>query len=225
MNNLNNLTVLFVEDEESIRKALKSAIGDEFKDFILARDGSDGLKKFQKYKPDIVVTDIMMPVMDGLEMSQEIKKISRDTPIVVLSAFDEKKRLLKAIDIGIDKYLIKPIDAQDLMDALHYIGKDLLDLLDLLDLGNGYKFDRSRRVLLREDEIITLTKKELLFITVLVKNLGSYVLHDEIKKYVWINRSVSDAAIRTFIKRVRTKTDKKFIKNIPGLGYKINSKI
>ncbi len=222
---MNNLTVLFVEDEESIRKALKSAIGDEFEDFILARDGSDGLKKFQKYKPDIVVTDIMMPIMDGLEMSREIKKISRNTPIVVLSAFDEKKRLLKAIDIGIDKYLIKPIDTQDLIDTLHYIGKDLLNLDDLLDFGNGYKFDRSKRVLLRGDEIITLTKKELLFITVLVKNLGSYVLHDEIKKYVWTNRSVSDAAIRTFIKRVRAKTDKHFIQNIPGLGYKISSKL
>jgi DNA-binding response OmpR family regulator len=223
MNNLKNLTILFVEDEENIRKGLNSAIGDEFKDFILARDGSDGLKKFQKYKPDIVITDILMPIMDGLEMSKEIKKISTNIPIVILSAFDEKERLLKAIDIGIDKYLIKPIDAQDLMDALDYIGKDLLAMDDLLNLGNGYKFDRGRRVLLRGDEVITLTKKELLFITVLVKNLGAYVLHDEIKKYVWTNKSVSDAAIRTFIKRVRTKTDKQFIKNIPGLGYKINT--
>jgi len=225
MNNLKNITVLFVEDEENIRKALKSAIGDEFKEFMLARDGSDGLKKFQKYKPDIVVTDILMPIMDGLEMSKEIKAISRDTPIVVLSAFDEKERLLQAIDIGIDKYLIKPIDAEDLMETLHFIGEDLLNLDNLLDLGNGYAFDRKKRVLIKDGQTITLTKKELLFITVLVKNLGSYVLHEEIKKYVWTNKNVSDAAIRTFIKRVRGKTDKKFIKNIPGLGYKINTKI
>jgi DNA-binding response OmpR family regulator len=225
MNNLKNITVLFVEDEENIRKALKNAISDEFKEFILARDGNDGLKKFQKYKPDIVVTDILMPIMDGLEMSKEIKAISKDTPIVVLSAFDEKERLLQAIDIGIDKYLIKPVDAEDLMDTLHFIGEDLLNLDNLLDLGNGYALDRKKRVLIKDDKTITLTKKELLFITVLVKNLGSYVLHEEIKKYVWTNKSVSDAAIRTFIKRVRGKTDKKFIKNVPGLGYKINTKI
>jgi len=224
MNNLKNIIVLFVEDEQSIRKGLKSAIGDEFQEFILARDGSDGLKKFQKYKPDIVVTDILMPIMNGLEMSKEIKKISRDTPIIVLSAFDEKERLLSAIDIGIDKYLIKPIDTEDLMNTLHYVGEDLLHLDDLLDLGNGYEFDRKRRVLIKGSETISLTKKELLFITVLVKNLGSYVLHEEIKKYVWTNKSVSDAAIRTFIKRVRSKTNKEFIKNIPGLGYKINIK-
>jgi len=220
--NLKSITVLFVEDEENIRKALNNAIKDEFKNFILARDGKDGLKKFQKYKPDIVITDILMPIMDGLEMSKEIKKMSKETPIIVLSAFDEKERLLKAIDVGINKYLIKPIDTEELMDTLHYVGEDLLALNDLINLGNGFAFDRNGRVLIKDEKIIALTKKELLFITVLVKNIGSYVLHEELKKYVWTNKNVSDAAVRTFIKRVREKTSKNFIKNIPGLGYKIN---
>ena len=225
MNNLKNLTILFVEDENSIRLALKRAISDEFNNFILARDGSEGLKKFQKYKPDIVITDIMMPIVDGLEMSREIKKISRDTPIVVLSAFDEKQRLMSAINIGIDKYLMKPIDTDELLDTLEHISKDILSLGDTIDLGNGYYFDKIARVLIKEGKTIPLTKKELLFISILVKNLGAYVLHEELKKYVWTNKNVSDAAIRTFVKRVRGKTDKNFIENIPGLGYKINLKI
>jgi DNA-binding response OmpR family regulator len=222
MSNLKNLTVLFVEDENSIRTALNKAISDEFKNFILARDGSEGLKKFQKYKPDIVITDIMMPIVDGLEMSKEIKKFSRDTPIVILSAFDEKERLMSAINIGIDKYLMKPIDTEELLDTLEHIAKDLLGLGDSIDLGNGYIFDRVARVLIKDDKTIPLTKKELLFISILVKNLGAYVLHEELKKYVWTNNHVSDAAIRTFVKRVRGKTDKNFIENIPGLGYKIS---
>lgn len=225
MSDLSKMTVLFVEDEQNIRDALENAIGDEFASFIVARDGDEGFKKFQKYKPDIVITDIMMPIKDGLEMSKEIKKISRNTPIVVVSAFDEKERLLQAIDIGVDKYLIKPIDADELMTALNFIGKDLLSLDDIVDLGGEYKFDRSKKVLIKNDCVITLTKKELLFITILVKNLGVFVLHEEIKKYVWINKSVSDAAIRTFVKRIRSKTGKNFIKNIPGLGYKINTSI
>jgi len=222
MSNLENLTILFVEDENNIRTALKKAISDEFKDFILAKDGSEGLKKFQKYKPDIVITDIMMPVVDGLEMSKEIKKISRDTPIVVLSAFDEKERLMSAINIGIDKYLMKPIDTDELLSTLEHISKDLLSLGDNIDLGNGYIFDKIARVLIKDGKTIPLTKKELLFISILVKNLGAYVLHEELKKYVWTNKNVSDAAIRTFVKRVRGKTDKNFIENIPGLGYKIS---
>ncbi len=221
MSNLSKLTVLFVEDEKEIVNALHSAIGEEFANFIVAKDGQEGLKKFLKYKPDIVITDILMPIMDGLEMSKEIKKVSRDTPVVVLSAFSEKDRLLKAIDIGIDKYLIKPIDPDNLMEALKILAKELLSIGDVIELGNGYKFDKSGRVLIKDKQIIPLTKKELLFISILVKNLGVFVLHEEIKKYVWANKQVSDSAIRTFIKRVREKTDRNFIKNVPGLGYKI----
>ncbi len=219
---LSKLTVLFVEDEEHIRAALESAIGEEFGKFILARDGEDGLKKFKKYKPDIVITDIMMPVMDGLEMSKEIRQISKQTPIVILSAFSEKERLLEAIDVGIDKYLIKPIDPDKLMEIVHQIAKELLHQSEIIALSDGYEFDKCKRVLVKNGETIFLTKKELLFISILVKNLGIFVLHEDIKKYVWTNRNVTDSAIRTFIKRVREKTDKDFIKNIPGLGYKIN---
>ncbi|MBV5278454.1 MAG: response regulator transcription factor [Campylobacteraceae bacterium] len=223
MSELSKLTVLFVEDEQDLREALESAIGDEFFKFIVARDGDDGLKKFKKYKPDIVITDIMMPIVDGLTMAKEIKNISKQTPIVILSAFSEKERLLSAIDVGIDKYLIKPIDPDELLKVLKTISKELLAHNDLVTLGLGYQFDKNRRVLVKEGKTIFLTKKELLFISVLVKNIGVFVLHDDIKKDVWTNKKVTDSAIRTFIKRVREKTDKEFIKNIPGLGYKINT--
>ena len=222
MNKLGGLTVLFVEDEKELRNALVSAIGDEFVKFVIARDGDDGLKKFKKYKPDIVITDILMPICDGLEMAKEIKKISKETPVVVLSAFSEKERLLKAIDVGIDKYLIKPIDPDELMLTLNLIADEMLSLDELVELNNGYQFDKIRKVLVKNGETISLTKKELLFISILVKNLGVFVIHEEIKKYVWTNKNVTDAAIRTFIKRVREKTGKEFIKNVPGLGYKIN---
>jgi len=225
MGKLNSLTVLFVEDEKELRNALGSAIGDEFAKFIVARDGDDGLKKFKKFKPDIVITDILMPIRDGLEMAKDIKQISRETPIVVLSAFSEKERLLKAIDVGIDKYLIKPIDPDELMLTINYIADELLSLDKVVELGGGYQFDKNRKVLVQEGKTIALTKKELLFISILVRNLGVFVLHEEIKKYVWTNKNVTDAAIRTFIKRVREKTSKEFIKNVPGLGYKINSDV
>lgn len=225
MGKLDSLTVLFVEDEKELRNALESAIGDEFEKFIVARDGDDGLKKFKKFKPDIVITDILMPIRDGLEMAKDIKQISRETPIIVLSAFSEKERLLKAIDVGIDKYLIKPIDPDELMLTINYIADELLSLDKVVELGGGYQFDKNRKVLVQEGKTIALTKKELLFISILVRNLGVFVLHEEIKKYVWTNRNVTDAAIRTFIKRVREKTGKEFIKNVPGLGYKINSDV
>ena len=223
MSGLSKLTVLFVEDEDDLREALQSAIGDEFLKFITARDGEDGLKKFKKYKPDIVVTDIMMPILDGLSLTKEIKHIAKQTPVVILSAFSEKERLLKAIDVGVDKYIIKSIDPDILLDTLRYLAREQLEHNEVVELGFGYAFDKNKRVLIKEGVTIFLTKKELLFISVLVKNLGVFVLHEEIKKSVWTNKKVTDSAIRTFIKRVREKTDKDFIKNVPGLGYKINT--
>ncbi|MCK9256680.1 MAG: response regulator transcription factor [Sulfurospirillaceae bacterium] len=218
---LKHLTILFVEDEQSIRDALVSAIEDEFARVITAKDGEEGFKKFKKYKPDIVVTDISMPVMDGLDMARAIKEISKDTPIIILSAFSERERLIKAIDVKVDKYLIKPIDLEELMQTINEEAKVNFVVGDILEIGQGYHFDKGKRALIYEDKIIPLTKKELLFITLLVKNLGTYVTHEDLKKSVWLNKGVSDAAVRTFIKRVREKTDKSFIKNVPGLGYKI----
>lgn len=222
MSSSKSLTILFVEDEKELRDALVDAVGDEFAKFIVAFNGDDGLKKFKKFKPDIVVTDIMMPISSGLEMAKEIKRISRETPVIVLSAFSERERLLRAIDAGVDKYLMKPIDMDELMLAIEYIASELLSYDKIIEIGGGYQFDKNKKVLIRDKKTISLTRKELLFITILIKNLGAFVLHEEIKKYVWINKSVTDAAIRTFIKRVREKTNREFIKNVPGLGYRIN---
>ena len=121
MNSLKNLTLLLVEDEKNISSALQTALEEFFDKIIIAKNGEEGLKKFKKYSPNLVVTDISMPIMDGLTMSSEIKKVSKNTPIVVLSAYSEKEKLLEAIDIHINKYLIKPIDVEELLMSIHQI--------------------------------------------------------------------------------------------------------
>lgn len=218
---LKNLTVLLVEDEEKIRNSMGSAMEAAFNKVILAQNGDEGLKKFKKFNPDIVITDISMPIMDGLDMASGIRNISKDTPIIVLSAFSEKEKLLKAIDVGIDKYIIKPIDMEELFEAISFLATSKISGANIIEIGTGYAFNKSKRVLVQNDVEIPLTKKELAFISILVKRLGTLVLHEEIKNTVWIGEKVSDAAIRTFIKRIRDKVGSNLIKNVPGLGYKI----
>lgn len=218
---LKKLSVLYVEDEENVRKALCAAIEDEFGEFMSASDGSEGLKKFKKYKPDIVITDILMPIKDGLEMSKEIREISKDTVIVVLSAFSEREKLLSAIDHGINKYLIKPIYPDDLLSLLINIAIQKFSLSSVIDFGRGYEFDVNKKILTKNGENIYLTRKEMLFISFLAGNVGTFTLHEDIKRSIWAGKKVDDAAIRTFVKRIRDKTDKDFIKNVPSLGYKI----
>ncbi|EAL3028583.1 response regulator transcription factor [Campylobacter jejuni] len=216
------LIILVVEDEIKTRESLINVLSERFSKVIGAQNGDEGLKKFKKFKPDLVITDIAMPIMDGLDMAREIKEISDDVPIVVLSAYSEKERLLRSIDIGIDKYLIKPVDIEELFKVLDCLVGEKIEANMLVKISEEYQFNKTKRTLIHNGKEIVLTKKELAFISLLLKQPGVLVLHEDIKKNVWIGEHVSDTAVQTFIKRVRDKVGEDFIKNVPSLGYKIN---
>ncbi|HEC2364719.1 TPA: response regulator transcription factor [Campylobacter jejuni] len=216
------LIILVVEDEIKTRESLINVLSERFSKVIGAQNGDEGLKKFKKFKPDLVITDIAMPIMDGLDMAREIKEISDDVPIVVLSAYSEKERLLRSIDIGIDKYLIKPVDIEELFKVLDCLVGEKIEANMLVKISEEYQFNKTKRTLIHNGKEIVLTKKELAFISLLLKQPGVLALHEDIKKNVWIGEHVSDTAVRTFIKRVRDKVGEDFIKNVPSLGYKIN---
>ncbi|EIQ6570465.1 response regulator transcription factor, partial [Campylobacter jejuni] len=212
------LIILVVEDEIKTRESLINVLSERFSKVIGAQNGDEGLKKFKKFKPDLVITDIAMPIMDGLDMAREIKEISDDVPIVVLSAYSEKERLLRSIDIGIDKYLIKPVDIEELFKVLDCLVGEKIEANMLVKISEEYQFNKTKRTLIHNGKEIVLTKKELAFISLLLKQPGVLVLHEDIKKNVWIGEHVSDTAVRTFIKRVRDKVGEDFIKNVPSLG-------
>ena len=222
---LKNLTVLLVEDDSDSKKIMHDVLSDNFEKVFTAQNGDEGLKKFKKYNPNMVITDAFMPISDGLDMTRYIKEISKDTPIIVLSAHSEKETLLKAIDVGVDKYLIKPIMADDLLKTIENVAKSKIETANIIQVASGYSFNKIKRVLIRDGVEISLTKKELASISLLIKRLGTLVLHDEIKSVVWVGESVTEAAIRTFVKRVRDKVGNNFIKNVPGLGYKIDRRL
>ncbi|QOW63656.1 response regulator transcription factor [Campylobacter hepaticus] len=217
-----DLIILVVEDEAKARESLINILSNRFSKVIGAQNGDEGFKKFKKFKPDLVITDIAMPIMDGLDMAREIKEISNDVPIVVLSAYSEKERLLRSIDIGIDKYLIKPIDIEELFKVLDSLVDEKIEVNMLVKISKEYQFNKTKRTLIHNGEEIVLTKKELTFVSLLLKQPGVLVLHEDIKKNVWIGEHVSDTAVRTFIKRIRDKVGEEFIKNVPSLGYRIN---
>ena len=222
---LKNLTVLLVEDDNDSKKIMHDVLSDNFEKVFTAQNGDEGLKKFKKYNPNMVITDVFMPISDGLDMTRYIKEISKDTPVIVLSAHSEKDTLLKAIDVGVDKYLIKPIMADDILKTIENVARNKIETANIIQVASGYSFNKIKRVLIRDGVEISLTKKELAFISLLIKRLGTLVLHDEIKSVVWVGESVTEAAIRTFVKRVRDKVGNNFIKNVPGLGYKIDRRL
>ena len=128
-------------------------------------------------------------------------------------------------DVPLAQGILTSAGFKSVTQLLFKVAKDRIDLTSQIDIGRGIKFDKTKRVLIKDDGTqIGLTKKELAFLTILSQRMDTLVLHEEIKQNVWTDERVSDAAIRTFVKRIRDKVGVNLIKNISGLGYKISSK-
>lgn len=117
---LKNITILYAEDEKDLREVTHQILKGFTKKQYIAENGQMGLELFKKHKNeiDLIITDVNMPIMNGLDMIKEIKKINLNIPIIVATAFSNKEYLLEAIDIGVDKYVLKPIDISKLLQVM-----------------------------------------------------------------------------------------------------------
>jgi diguanylate cyclase (GGDEF)-like protein len=145
---LKNVVILYVEDEQLLRDIIVKSLSGFTKKQYVAVDGVQGLELFKQYKDeiDLVITDINMPRMNGLEMAKEIKSINQNIPIIVATAFSNTEYLLEAIDLGIDKYVLKPIDLNKLISMMtkSLLYHELQDLYkdDLTKLPNRNKLKK-----------------------------------------------------------------------------------
>jgi len=115
---LKNISVLYVEDNHEIAEEIVFFLEPMVKKLLCAYNGKEGLELFKKYKPDIIITDIQMPILNGIDMINEIRKVDTNIPIIITTAFNEPNYLLQAIDMDVDKYLMKPIQIKKLKNVL-----------------------------------------------------------------------------------------------------------
>ncbi|RXJ95895.1 DNA-binding response regulator [Arcobacter sp. AHV-9/2010] len=217
---MKNLKVLIVEDEIDLANLIKSSIKELFFKVVIAKDGLEAIKKFDSFKPDIIISDIMMPNLNGLEMSKKIKEQNSETPIVILSAHSHKEMLLEAINLGISKYFIKPFDIEEFIEYLKELSKKI-NKNKSIKLKDDFIFDFNNLSLYQNGILVNLTKRERQFLALLIENKNSYVTTLDIKKTLWENEIVSDERLRTFIKRLRAKTSKELIENVSSCGYMV----
>lgn len=218
---MKNLKVLIVEDEQKLAKLLQKSIQDMFYKVIIAKDGLEGFKKYQTFKPDLIISDILMPNLDGLEMSKQIRLENSEIPIVILSAHSEKERLLMAIDLQINKYFIKPFDIEEFIEFLKLTSKNI-NRSKSIKLKDDFIFNNNTRNLYKNDVLVNLTKKERDFIEALIENKGEALEDEKIKNLLWSGEESSDERLRTFIKRLRAKTSRGLIENLSSRGYLIS---
>ena len=122
---LKRLTLLYVEDEEVTRNTFLRSLNRMFGKVLTAKDGLEGLEVFKQEKIDLILTDINMPKMTGLELAIEVKAIRKNIPIIILSAYNDSNFLMQTIEVGINYYLVKPIDMKKFREKLLVIAKNI----------------------------------------------------------------------------------------------------
>lgn len=217
---LKKKTILLVEDEMIIRNNIASTLKFFFKDVFTAIDGYDGLEKYEKYLPDIIMTDLKMPFMGGFELLDEVKKRSSNSYLIIVSAHTDTALLINAINSGIDRYIIKPVTERHLFDAFEaYIHKIEKEIQNSLILSPNITFDVDKRELALKDQIIHLNKKEFLLLKLLIQDKNKVYTYEEIENQVWGEKSMSLTSLRSVIRDIRKKTGEQIIKNVSGIGY------
>jgi len=218
---MRDLKILLVEDETKLLHLLKETLKNYCATIITAKDGQEGFEKYLKTSPDVIITDIMMPNVDGLRMSEKVKEHNSTLPIIVLSAFGNQDKLLKAIDIGINKYFIKPLDVEEFMSYISLLSEKI-DKQKVTKLADSFIFRNNTKTLFKNDALVKLTKREVIFLDLLLKSDNNSLHFDNIKEKLWKDDIAGIDRVRTFVKRFREKTSKKLISNVSGQGYMLN---
>lgn len=222
MENIANLSLLYIDDDQSIRTNAIEYFSRIFKSVFSASNGLEGYRIYEQYAPDIIITDIKMPLLNGLELSRKIRLIDKKTPIIVLSAHTDTPLLIEAIELQLVKYLVKPLQEYSINEAIALACNALKD-----QQSNIHKFDVQtyfdcfNKTLLINDEIVKLTRFELLLLETLVKRSPRTVTYDELQNIIWPDEGLNIDSLRTLVRSLRKKMKIDVIENISGLGYRI----
>ncbi len=214
-------TILIVDDEEDIRTFLDFNLKHAGYNTINAADGKEAIEKIKKHKPDLVLLDIMLPEIDGLELCKLIKNTSglSETIIIALTALTQDEVQINALEYGCDDFVNKPIKLKVLLariqNKLKKKTNEVTTSLFTLDLDNLIiKFPNGKT--------IQLPKKEFELLLLLLKNKNKVIKREDIFQKIWGKEEiiVSDRTIDVYVRKLRQKIGESHIKTVKGVGYK-----
>ena len=220
MQRINNISILYIDDDECMRENVVAYLRYYFDTVYEAADGLEGFERYKEYGPDIIITDITMPRLNGLEMVEKIRLDDAETKIIIATAYLDNTYLLKAVELGLVKYLIKPISEDKLLPVLRQCSENIKADHKAFCIDEQHTFDTLSGTLFKKTTPIVLTKKELDFLTLLVENAHRTVQYEEFNSVVW-QGEMSEDAMRTTVKGLRRKISKESVQNISKIGYKI----
>jgi len=225
---MKNYTILYAEDEEQTRLNYTTYLKRSFKNVYSVSNGKDAYDIYLKYRPDILLLDINMPKINGLELTNKIRQKDKNTRIIILTAHLEQDKLLFAAQLNLTKYLPKPISRIELKNALNDAIVQLKEINfknQIIYFDEDNYFDKYNKQLFSNNKEIKLTKNEILLLSLLASTKDKVFSIDEISIELWPELDMIEnntQKLKDIIKRVRKKLPKNTIENIYGAGYKLN---
>ncbi len=223
------LTLLYVEDEVAVRKSYIRYLVDRYSFKIYeASNGLEALNLYKKHRPEIIISDLTMPLMDGFEFIEEVRNISYNTKVIIMTAHSEQEKMIQALDLLVVNYLIKPISRKKLCEVVEIAVKTLEQHVNhdihYLYLTETAKWNYEINELYINDENIKLTRSESLLLELLTKNFNTKVNTSDIFLYIWDDpdKEYSAESVRTLVKKLRKKLPEGIIENVYGGYYKLN---
>lgn len=219
--------ILFVEDDQVIRENYVTYLKMFFSEVFEAEDGEKAYELYKLKKPDIMIIDINIPKLNGLDLLERIRENDYSTKAIMLTAHSDKSFLLKAVGLKLTRYLVKPVSRKDLKEALKLTIDEVLKFnvitVQKIDLPDDYSWDFQLKELKYHNVIVELTNKEKIFLELLFSHKNRVFTYDEISEYVWgCDESITLNGLKNIVKRLRKKLPEDTILNIFNEGYKIN---
>lgn len=221
--NFSKQNVLIVEDDIETLEIMTEVFEAIFSKVYQAKDGYEAIENFQKNKIDVILCDINIPKLKGLDVVNNIRKANKDVVIIMVSAYSDSETLLKAFNSFIQGYIVKPITSDKVKNILEKIGyhQNKEHPNQKIKLNDFITLNLLNSSVIVNDKIVYLTKKETLFLNLLFRNTGSLVTYEMIEELVWYddNKVMTSTSLRTLVKNIRKKLSFDIVQNISKVGY------
>jgi two-component system KDP operon response regulator KdpE len=225
--------VLAVDDEPGILRLLKQELTEQGLRVITANNGEEALRLAEEQRPDLVLLDVMLPDMSGLEVMRRLRERS-DAPIILLTARDTDSDKVRGLEMGADDYVVKPFSPDEVAARIRAVlrrtsgarlsGRRLM-------LAGGLEIDMDRRLVLRQGEVVHLTRTEWLLLQQLAAHAGRVLTNSELLSKVWGPEYRDDVQyLRVWVSRLRRKlgdnpAEPSIIRTMPGIGYMLDAEV
>lgn len=223
------MKILLIEDESAVVSLIERGLKEKGLEVSVAMDGSTGLEMVKNHSFNLLILDIMLPGMNGIQVCKEIRSAGIDVPILMLTALGSTENIVTGLDNGADDYMVKPFKINELVARVNALGRRSVKKGNEVNLNNSLhianlKLDTDAKIAMRDDQVISLTSTEYKLLEFFMRNQSRVLSRMEILENVWdIDFNLGTNVVDVYVNYLRKKIDKnredKLIHTMIGMGY------